>query len=63
MGFARKQHQTKGEHWTAWQADRRSKMEALASEVVSEFADEVEIKILEMAICQVSRRGHGNELR
>lgn len=46
MGFARKQHQTKGEHWTAWQADRRAKIEALANEVVSEFAEEVEIKIL-----------------
>lgn len=46
MGYARKQHQTKGDHWTAWQADRRSKIEALASEVVSEFVDEVEIKIL-----------------
>lgn len=46
MGYARKQHQTKGDHWTAWQEDRRNKLETLASEVVAEFADEVNIKII-----------------
>lgn len=46
MGFKRKPNQPKNAHWSAWQEDRRCKMEDLAREVTSEFADEVAFNIL-----------------